>query len=1114
MNLKTAIARQRKTMMMMLALLMVWTLLVPAGQVKAEESNPYLPPGGADWNKLREIPINDYGWGYGNTVTDVTYKDKQAKKIDTTDWWAAQYTTNSWQTFDFTPYYENGTLEFDIVGLNGGEAFKIGFRDGVHERMVNGEFYKDADNNPDETNEDAFSKDVNTYMPVTTEWQHVSIPIKDIFDSNPLFDKSKVQLLKLTGVSNAPLTIWISSIRVVSPDKEPSAPHIKVNQVGYTPQGEKYALVSGYYNELTATIGTPFHVKRKTDDSTVYSGALTLVKAYDPLSGEKVFKADFTALKEPDTYYISVDGVKAPSVSFDIGMHVYEGLMNDVQKFFYYQRANVDLEAVNAGVFARTGQHKDDSNLPLQSNHAVMKDVSGGWWDAGDTGKYVTAGATAVSDLLWAYETYPHLFTDGALNIPESGNGVPDLLDEIKFETDFFLKMQERVSGGFYSYVIREKAPNRYIMDGTGPTSVLPTVQTANTVGALAHAAIVFKTTPGMQTYGNTLLEAAEKGWLYLESHPEYIAQPDGPYNDDDDKNDRFYAAGALYRATGDAKYAEYFLTHYEDFASKFEIVDFSHGINGMEMMGYYHYLSASNINEQFKLWFTEKFTAWRNKAMDLALHQATWRNSTNEGFYWGANSNVASMPMSLAIGSRLIGQFDEANIQLAAGNLNYLMGINPLQLSYITGYGENRIRITHHEIFMRDFNVEMPNGYMVGGPNNWKAKFPAKAYNPSTIDWETNEQALNYNSPLTFLIAMLTDAKLTENITLNKASETLWLGNRSEIEATVGPAQATARTINVTSSNPGVAAVENIVYDSQSGNTRFIVSAISTGSATITAASKDGRISAVYQVTVQTPPAPSAPAPSAPAPSPTEQTSKNPDEKPLVPVVPVETAIFKDGIVNSKTLAKQIEQKVAEVQARKESGLQGTIPADVKGHWAEAIFNAFVQLGVVDGYADGMVKPNEAISRAEFAVILKRVFDLKAGLKPVQFADVKDTHWAADAIESLASLSVLQGYEDGSFRPKQGITREEMVVIISRIINLHAEKQDVQAVSFKDLANAGSFAIQAIQAAAEVGIIKGSANGEFKPKSALTRAEALQFVWNVLELDPQIKASLDRLDN
>ncbi|PZD94195.1 hypothetical protein DNH61_19835 [Paenibacillus sambharensis] len=747
-----------------MSVVIAFSLAAPAAASISPSGEAYLPPGGPDWNKLADIEVMTDtfgGWGYGveagagNFLPADTADGKLAARIKTTGWWAANLITNGWQTKDLTNYYENGIVEFDIKG-SAGSGLKLGFIDVVHERQKkDGTFYPDTDDRPHdaETKITVLSENINQYASVTDQWQRVSIPVKDIADQNEDFYLSRVQLLTITGVDDSPVDVSVRDIRITSTDKEPSYAPIKVNQVGYLPGVEKYALISGYYNELSAEPGTAFEVKRASDNSTVFTGELTLVAAYDPASGEKVLRADFTPVRESGTYYVSVEGVAAQSAPFRIGGDIYADLLKDVQKFFYFQRANAELLAEHAGDFAREARHMGDADAPLQSNPSIRKNMSGGWYDAGDYGKYVTAGATAVSDLLWAYETYPGLFTDGQLNIPESGNGIPDLLDEIKYETDFFLRMQDDATGGFYSYMIREEA--RMVMDGTGNTSVIPTAQTAATVGALAHASLVFAEVEGLEAYAAEMLAAAQKGWTFLAANPQLIPQPDGPYNDNEDVNDRFYAAAALYRATGEQQYNDFVKAHYADFTAKFEEETFSHGIGGMEMVAYYHYMSSSEPDADVKTWFTEQYKKWRSSVLDTS-YNTVWRNSTDEGFYWGANSNVASVPFSLAVGSKLIGEYDYRNIEVAQANLNYLLGVNPLQLSFITGYGDHRVRITHSEIFMRDYVVEMPNGYMPGGPNNWKAKFPAKAYNASTVDWESNEQALNYNSPLIFLTAML----------------------------------------------------------------------------------------------------------------------------------------------------------------------------------------------------------------------------------------------------------------------------------------------------------------------------------------------------------------------
>ena len=588
-------------------------------------------------------------------------------------------------------------------------------------------------------------------------------------------------MLNFTGDNN-PKTFWISNIAIKSPDKAASYAPIKVNQVGYMVNSEKYALVSGYYDELASIPGTPFQVRHASDMSVAYSGVLSLVAGYDASSGEKVLKADFTGLNEPGAYVLTVDGVAEPSVAFQIGDgSIYSTLLKDVQKFFYFQRANVDLLAENAGIFARTGEHKEDYNLPFQSNPTITKDVGGGWWDAGDLGKYVTVGATAISDLLWAYESFPSQFQDHSLNIPESGNGIPDLLDEIKVETDFILKMQDEATGGFYGFVVRDNAPNRFIMDGTAGNRLIPTFHTGAAVGALAHAYIVMKDVPGLTSYAETLKAAALRGWHYLEQHPEFIPQPSGPYDSSSDVNDRFYAAATLYRATGEQVYNDYVVAHYQDHAAIFESETFSHNIGSLDRMGFYHYMMGEQPNAAVKTWFTDKFVQWRDILINANMNKSVWGNSTLDGFYWGANSNNAGIPVGLAIGSRLLGLYNEDDRNVASGNLNYLLGINPLQMSYITGNGERRVTRTIHEIYNKDYLLDMPRGYMPGGPNNnGRYTFSGKAYNGSSIDWETNEQALNYNSPLTFLVAMLSESNSAPavSITSYKDGQAIHLNN------------------------------------------------------------------------------------------------------------------------------------------------------------------------------------------------------------------------------------------------------------------------------------------------------------------------------------------------
>ena len=231
---------------------------------------------------------------------------------------------------------------------------------------------------------------------------------------------------------------WLNQIRFTSPDTEPVYPAIKVNQLGYAPAAQKIARVSGFGELLTARAGTPFQVLRAPDGPQVYAGQLALVTDYDEgVSGEKVLSADFSALTTPGVFFLRVqaDGV-ADSLPFPIGAGVLHPLLRATQRYYYYQRQGIEIAEPYAEGFSRGLGHPNDVSAQLRSN-GVTRDASHGWYAAGDDGKYVADGAPAVATLLEAYALAPELFYDGQTNIPESGNGKPDLLDEVKWELDW-----------------------------------------------------------------------------------------------------------------------------------------------------------------------------------------------------------------------------------------------------------------------------------------------------------------------------------------------------------------------------------------------------------------------------------------------------------------------------------------------------------------------------------------------------------------------------------------------------------------------------------------------------------------------------------------------------
>jgi hypothetical protein len=669
-------------------------------------------------------------------------------------WWNMIQSDN-WETYSLVPYYANGALEFNIKGAAGGEAFTLSMSD------------HDLRRNPVQYSTPAVQS--STYVTVTTNWQHVRIPLKDLIPAGSIFDLNQVYLLSFGNANNNAEEFWLNDISFTSPDPEQSAPFIKVNQLGYSILSDKYALISGYADELNVVDGTPFTVKRASDNAVVYTGKLQLATDHDTQSGERIFKADFSPLLIPGIYYLSVasPGV-ADSVPFQIGSKVYQPLVVDATRYFYYQRQGIALDAAHAGAYTRGVGHPQDANASFQSGVNPPRDVSQGWYDAGDYGKYVNNGATAVSKLVWAYQLFPNEFTDKQLNIPESGNGIPDILDEAKWELDFILKMQDQASGGFYHMVqpSSSDAPDkdttpRYIADVNGSqTNVRPTDDAASAAAALAEASISFqKWNP---TYATTLLTAAQRGWDYLVANPHNVSEP-GPYNVSDDSADRLWAAAALYRATGGVQYNQYFLANYQKFASAWDGSRDNPGNSAH--FAFLDYMKAAHPDATARAWFATEFKAWSQPVLQRS-EQGPWHNTLEDGdYYWGSNGVVLDTTEVLAVGTMVLGGFNLNNdlhvIQAVEAGMNYILGINPLEISYVSGEGANSISLIFSAAWSYEGIPGIPKGYMPGGPNSFTNPLlycgaPARCYLDNDSNWSTNESDIGWNAELVLNAAIL----------------------------------------------------------------------------------------------------------------------------------------------------------------------------------------------------------------------------------------------------------------------------------------------------------------------------------------------------------------------
>ncbi|MCF7756898.1 S-layer homology domain-containing protein [Paenibacillus xylanexedens] len=246
----------------------------------------------------------------------------------------------------------------------------------------------------------------------------------------------------------------------------------------------------------------------------------------------------------------------------------------------------------------------------------------------------------------------------------------------------------------------------------------------------------------------------------------------------------------------------------------------------------------------------------------------------------------------------------------------------------------------------------------------------------------------------------------------------------------------------------------------------------------------------------------PAAPTPvPTPAPTPVTPSDPSPQPTPGTDVVPGPT--FNSQVLNMDSFMTSFTQKVKAAQSNPAT-VQLT---DTTTHWAGATVTTFVKLGVVTGYTDGSFHPNASITRAEFATLITKVFDLSSN-QGNTISDVSG-YWAESSIRSLQSKGVLSGYPDGTFRPNQEIKRSEIIAIISRIMDL-SKVPTAEAPAFSDLEQIWNK--DQLQQAAAAGIIQGDRNGEFHPANSASRAEALTIILRVLQTNSEFEALLQSL--
>ncbi|MCL2223782.1 MAG: glycoside hydrolase family 9 protein [Defluviitaleaceae bacterium] len=503
---------------------------------------------------------------------------------------------------------------------------------------------------------------------------------------------------------------------------------IHVNQLGYFADDVKKAVCE--------TDAGAFEIIRTSDGAAVFSGK-TGAAVHDAASAQDVRVADFSEFSQQGEFFVSAGGQE--SYPFTIGADAYAGLNAALLDAFNYQKCGV---AIDKGIW---------SHPPCHTSPAVIygtketRDVSGGWHDAGDYGRYIVPAAMAVADLLLAYDL--------------CANPLQEILDVTWFEIEWMLKMQCEKTGGVYhkvscaSFNALDEAPQ----NERGELILCPISLTA-TADFAATMALASRFYPDKKA---ALLAAAEHAWTWCEQNldaPNFV-NPEGvttgQYGDITAKDEIFWAACELFSATGAEKY--------HDVIKQSEIYV---GL-GWANMGTYGITAYLSLKSSADAELSEKMkTRLRAVCEEIMQKHASEPFGTSLGvtYRWGSSLDVANNAMSLLLYSKLVEE-NAAYTNAAKEHIHYLLGRNPLSQSYVTGFGSLPAKDPHHRPSVA-VGETFP-GMVVGGPNpttprdvvlqtHCEGNPPSKFYVDHKESFASNEIAIYWNSSVYFLVAVL----------------------------------------------------------------------------------------------------------------------------------------------------------------------------------------------------------------------------------------------------------------------------------------------------------------------------------------------------------------------
>lgn len=614
---------------------------------------------------------------------------------------------------------------------------------------------------------------------------------------NSRLDLPEAQVVFQIGAADADWTFCLDDVHLaLGEPAEPFVPEtgtrVRVNQVGYLTTGPKRAtLISD------ATAPLPWTLRDSAGES-VATGS-TEPRGMDTSAGSAVHVIDFTDVREPgEGYTLEADG--ETSHPFAIGEDLYAALRYDALHYFALVRSGIEITEPG---YERPAGHLDvapntgDGAVPCQKPEGFMQrwtcdytlDVTGGWYDAGDHGKYVVNGGIAVYQLMSIYErsltaptATPGAYDDGTMAIPESRNDVPDILDEARWELEWMLKMQVP-AGEELEGMVHHKVQD----DGWTGLPLLPsddpklrelhrpsTAATLNLAAVAAQGSRLFAEFD--PEFSATLLAAARTAWDAALATPDLYApvadgaDGGGPYDDKKVGDEFYWAAAELYLTTGESEFEDSLHDNPWHTDELFQRNGFNWGevaaLGRLDLATVPSELSDREEVQDSIVALADRYVE-NQQATDFG--QAL---KPTAGYEWGSNSSVLNNQVVIATAFDLTGNGEYAARVIES--MDYLLGRNAMNNSYVTGYGTVYSQNQHSRWFARQLDASLPSppkGTISGGPNSHFSDplavqtfndgcAPQQCYLDDIQSYSTNEMTVNWNSALAWVVAFVDDQR------------------------------------------------------------------------------------------------------------------------------------------------------------------------------------------------------------------------------------------------------------------------------------------------------------------------------------------------------------------